>query len=115
MNRREIERLHEINGLRDRKLITGREYTTLRKELATRSQSHKERVIGWAELISVLSPVLGILYVLITKESGKKKVVVLALSLILSHLWIRAGDTAKSYEVNTSTVITSEQVSHKKN
>lgn len=115
MNRAEIERLHEINDLRDRKLITGREYTTLRKELAARSQLQKERVIGWAELICVLSPILGILYVLITKESGKKKFVILALSLIVSHLWIKAGDAAKFYEANTSTIITREQITHKEN
>lgn len=94
MNRKQIDRLHEINDLRDRKLITGREYRTLRKELAARSQPQKERVIGWAESICVLS---------------------LALSLILGHLWIKVGAPAKPYEDKTSTGTTNEQVMRKEN
>lgn len=114
MNRQQIKRLHEINDLRDSKLITAKKYTTLRKELTAQSQSSKEKVIGWAEVICVFSPVLGILYVLITKQSGKKKFAVLALSLIL-NAWIKAYDVPKSYENNTSTVITSKEVVRKEN
>ena len=94
MNRKEIDRLHEINELRDRNLITGREYRTLRKELAARSQPQKERGIGWAESICVLS---------------------LALGLILSHSWIQVDDPAKEYEGKTSTETTNEQVMCKEN
>lgn len=114
VNRKEIERLHEINDLRDRKLITAKEYIILRKELTARSQSRKERVIGWAEVICVLSPILGILYVLVTKQSGKKKFAILALSLILS-MWAEAQNLTKLYKANTSTGSTSEQVVRKEN
>ncbi len=111
MNRKEIERLHELNHLRDNKLITAREYTTLRKELTARSQPKKEKIIGWAEVICVFSPILAIFYVLVTKQSGKKKFAVLALSLIL-NMWVKVSNVAKFYEANTSTVVTSEQALH---
>lgn len=109
MNRKEIERLHELNDLRDRKILTAKEYTTLRKELTAKPQPRKERVIGWAEAVCVLSPILGILYVLFTKQSGKKKLTILALSLIL-NTWVETYNAAKLSKANTSTLITREQV-----
>lgn len=112
MNRQEIDRLHELNHLRDNKLITAREYTTLRKELTARSQPKKERAIGWAEVICLFSPILAILYVLVTNRSGKKKFAVLALSLIL-NMWVKVSNVAKFYEANTSTAVTSEEVIQK--
>lgn len=113
MNRKQIERLHEINILRDKKIITAKEYTTLRKELTAQSQSKKARAIGWAEVICVLSPILAILYILVTHKSGKKKFSVLALSLIL-NMWVQVCNVARFYEANTSNVLTNEQVLHKK-
>lgn len=114
MNRKEIERLHEINALRDRKLITAKEYTTLRKELTCSSSVKKERVVGWAEVICVISPLLGVVYVLFTKKSGKKKFAILALSLII-NTWVTTCKVVNSHEANTSNVPRSEQVIHKDN
>ena len=114
MNRKEIERLHELNHLRDNKLITAREYTTLRKELTSRSQPKKERIIRWAEVICICSPILAIFYVLFTNQSGKKKFAILALSLII-NMWVKLHNTANVYEANTSTVVTTEQEIHQDN
>lgn len=114
MNIKAIERLHELNNLRDSKLITAREYTTLRTELTVSSQSNQGRIIRWVEVVCILSPLLGIIYVLFTKQSGKKKFAILALSLIL-NVWVKTYDKNKTFEANTSTLIRSEHLVEREN